>query len=113
MSWQGDGVSTVSTFGHKQDVQHIMCTSSKREYATCVEQQQQGCLEGSQYQLDGFCVKASLDMTGPQSVNPAQFAVLGGELIELLELLHTINHLLWQGKVHMLHSSRHIFSNAI
>ena len=83
-----------------------MPINSRQVKSTCVEQQQQGCLEGSKYELNGFCIEVGFDMAGPQSIHPAQFAVLGGELIELFELLHAVNHLLWQCKVHMLQSNR-------
>ena len=59
-------------------------------------------MEGAENELNGLGIKVGLDVTGAQSIHPAQLAMLGVVLIELLELLHSINHLLWQCKVHML-----------
>ena len=69
---------------------------------TCIEKQQQTCLEGAEDELNGLGIKVGLDVAGAQGIHPPQLAVLGVVLIELLELLYAINHLLRQRQVHML-----------
>lgn len=61
---------------------------------TCVEQQQQSCLKGSEDELHRAGRKVALDMACPQSIHPPQLAVLVGPFIELLELTHAVSHLL-------------------
>ncbi len=75
---------------------------------TCVEKQQQTCLEGAEDEFNGLGIKVGLDVTGAQGIHPPQLAVLGVVLIELLELLYAINHLLRQRQVHMLPTSKNI-----
>ena len=75
---------------------------------TCVEKQQQTCLEGAEDELNGLFIKVGLDVAGAQGIHPPQLTVLGVVLVELLELLYAINHLLRQRQVHMLPASRNI-----
>ena len=66
-------------------------------------------MEGAEDELNGLGIKVGLDVAGAQGIHPPQLAVLGVVLIELLELLYAIDHLLRQRQVHMLPASRRIY----
>jgi len=65
-------------------------------------------LKGAEDKLNGLGIKVGLDVAGAQGIHPPQLAVLGVVLIELLELLYAINHLLRQRQVHMLPASKNM-----
>lgn len=65
-------------------------------------------MKGAEDKLNGLGIKVGLDVAGAQGIHPPQLAVLGVVLIELLELLYAINHLLRQRQVHMLPAYRKV-----